>query len=101
MDNAILGLKTEYYNRGLYSVVLTPTVTQLERNRVNIEITISEGSTAKIAEIDFTGNQVFKTSKLRDEMYLTTGNWLSWWFKDNQYSSDKLAGDIEKIRAFT
>lgn len=100
LDNAILGLKTEYYNRGLYSVVLTPTVTQLERNRVNIEITISEGSTAKIAEIDFTGNQVFKTSKLRDEMYLTTGNWLSWWFKDNQYSSDKLAGDIEKIRAF-
>ncbi|RTL10829.1 MAG: outer membrane protein assembly factor BamA [Neisseriaceae bacterium] len=100
LDNAILGLKTEYYNRGLYSVVLTPTVTQLERNRVNIEITISEGSTAKIAEIDFTGNQVFKTGKLRDEMYLTTGNWLSWWFKDNQYSSDKLAGDIEKIRAF-
>jgi outer membrane protein insertion porin family len=100
LDNAVLGLKTEYYNRGLYSVILTPTVTQLERNRVNIEITISEGSTAKIAEIDFTGNQVFKTNKLRDEMYLTTGNWLSWWFKDNQYSSDKLAGDIEKIRAF-
>ncbi len=100
LDNAILSLKTEYYNRGLYSVILTPTVTQLERNRVNIEIAISEGSTAKIAEIDFTGNQVFKTSKLLSEMYLTTGNWLSWWFKDNQYSSDKLAGDIEKVRAF-
>ena len=100
LDNAILSLKTEYYNRGLYSVSLTPTVTLLERNRVNISIAISEGSTAKIAEVDFTGNKIFSTNKLRSQMFLGSGNMLSFWYKDNQYSSDKLAGDIEKIRAF-
>ena len=100
LDNAILSLKSEYYNRGLYSVSLTPTVTQLERNRVNISIAISEGSSAKIAAIEITGNKVFSSNKLLAQMFLDTGNWLSFWFKDNQYSSDKLAGDIEKIRAF-
>ena len=100
LDNAILSLKTEYYNRGLYSVTITQTVTQLERNRVNIDIAISEGSTAKIAGIVFTGNKIFSANKLKSLMFLTTGNWLSWWYKDNQYSSDKLAGDVEAIRAF-
>ncbi len=100
LDNAVLSLKSEYYNRGLYSVLITPTVTQLERNRVNISISISEGVTAKIAGINFTGNKVFSSKKLSKQMFLTTGNWLSFWYKDNQYSSDKLAGDLEKIRAF-
>jgi outer membrane protein insertion porin family len=100
LDNALLSLKTEYYNRGLYSVIITPTVTQLERNRVNINIVISEGSTAKIAGVYFTGNKVFSASKLGQQMFLNVGNWMSWWYKDNQYSSDKLAGDIEAIRAF-
>jgi outer membrane protein insertion porin family len=100
LDNAILGLKTEYYNRGLYSVALTPTVTPLERNRISIAIDINEGSTAKIAAISFTGNKVFKSKKLYNQMFLNTGNIFSWWYKDNQYSSDKLAGDLEKIRAF-
>ncbi len=100
LDNAILSLKTEYYNRGLYSAILTPTVTQLERNRVNISIDISEGSAAKIAGINFIGDSVFSASKLSKQMFLNTGNWMSWWYKDNQYSSDKLAGDLETIRAF-
>lgn len=98
LDNAVLGLKTEYYNRGMYSVVITPVVTQLERSRVDIAITISEGSIAKIKGIDFIGNTVNSSSELRSLMFLSTGNFMSWWYKDNQYSSDKLAGDLEKIR---
>lgn len=100
LDNAVLSIKNEYYNRGLYSVIITPTVTQLERNRVNITLDISEGVFAKIAAISFTGNKVFTSNKLQKQMYLSIGNWMSWWYKDNQYSSDKFAGDIEKIRAF-
>lgn len=98
LDNAVLGLKTEYYNRGMYSVIITPVITQLERSRVDIAINISEGSIAKIKGIDFIGNKVYSDSSLKSLMFLTTGNFMSWWYKDNQYSSDKLAGDLEKIR---
>jgi outer membrane protein insertion porin family len=100
LDNALLSLKSEYYNRGLYSVNITSKVTQLERNRVEIAVDISEGTVAKIAAINFVGNKVYSDNRLRSEMFLTTGNIMSWWYKDNQYSSDKLGGDLEKIRAY-
>lgn len=100
LDQAMLGLKSEYYNRGLYSVSITPTVVLLERNRVSINISINEGDPAKIASIKFVGNKDFSQSTLNKEMFLNTGNWLSWWYKDNQYSSDKLSGDIETIRSY-
>lgn len=100
LDNAVMSLKSEYYNRGMYSVNIEPVVTPLERNRVNIAINIIEGGVAKIKGISFVGNEKFSTSELKSNIYLTTGNIMSWWYKDNQYSSDKLAGDLETIRNF-
>ncbi len=100
IDEAILSLRSEYYNRGLYSVTITPTVIKLERNRVSISIKIVEGSPAKIASIVFVGNKVFSQAVLEQEMFLNTGNWLSWWRKDNDYVSDKLSMDLEKIRIY-
>ena len=38
--------------------------------------------------------------QLKSIMFLTTGNLLSFWYKDNQYANDKLNGDLEKIRSF-
>ena len=100
LDQAIFSLKSEYYNKGLYSVEIKSTVIELSRNRVSISISIDEGPTAKIHSITFTGNKVFSNSDLNKQMFLNTGNWLSWWLKDNHYSSDKLSADIEKIRNF-
>lgn len=100
IEQAILGLKIEYANRGLYSVSITPKVIALERNRVSINIDIQEGVAAKIADIKFVGNKDFTQKQLEKQMFLNTGTLFSWWFKDNQYSSDKLSGDIEKIRSF-
>jgi outer membrane protein insertion porin family len=100
IDEAILSLRSEYYNRGLYSVTITPVIIKLERNRVSISIKIVEGDPAKIASIVFVGNKVFSDKVLNNEMFLNTGNWLSWWHKDNDYVSDKLSADLEKIRVY-
>lgn len=100
LEQAVLGLKSEYYNRGLYSVKIATNVIPLSRNRVTINIAIEEGPPAKIKSVLFVGNKIFSQSTLDKQMYLNTGNWLSWWYKDNQYSGDKLSGDIEAIRAF-
>ena len=100
LDQAVLSLKSEYYNRGLYSVQVDYQVIPLSRNRVAVNIAINEGIPAKITSIQFVGNNSFSSSKLANLMFLTTGNWLSWWYKDNQYSNDKLSGDVENIKAF-
>lgn len=100
IDQAVMSLKSEYYNRGLYSVIITPKVVALVRNRVTVNISINEGPPAKIAAIEFLGAKSFSQGKLERQIFLTTGNWLSWWYKDNQYSSDKLSGDLETVRNF-
>ena len=100
LDGAIQELKRQYYSRGKYSVEITPHVTKLDRNRVAITLDIVEGITAKIHDIRIVGNYVFDTSTLLDEFSLTTGGWMSWLNHDDQYSRQKLTGDLEKLRAF-
>ena len=100
LDSAVGSLKSEYYNMGLYSVTISDAVTQLQRNRVSISITINEGNSAKIVSIRFVGNHKFSAKVLSHHMFLTSGNMLSWWFKDNRYSSDKLEHDLSSLRDF-
>ncbi|UTH73468.1 outer membrane protein assembly factor BamA [Chromobacterium sp. IIBBL 290-4] len=100
LDGAVQELKRQYYSRGKYSVQITPSVTKLERNRVSVTLDVSEGTTARIKEIRIVGAKAFSQSNLLDEFSLTTGGWLSWITKDDQYSKQKLTGDLEKLRAF-
>ncbi|TDR73843.1 outer membrane protein assembly factor BamA [Paludibacterium purpuratum] len=100
LDGAVQELKRQYYSRGKYSVEINPHITKLDRNRVSISLDITEGITAKIREIRIVGNQAFDTSTLLDQFAQTTGSWTSWISHDDQYSKQKLTGDLEKLRAF-
>ncbi|MBV8047864.1 MAG: outer membrane protein assembly factor BamA, partial [Paludibacterium sp.] len=100
LDGAVQELKRQYYSRGKYSVEISPHITKLDRNRVSVSLDITEGITAKIKDIRIVGNQTFDTSTLLDQFALTTGDWASWISHNDQYSKQKLTGDLEKLRAF-
>src|SRR6185436_6010111 len=100
LDRAEQELKSQYISRGKYGVIITTTVTPLERNRVAINFDISEGEVAKIRQINIVGNSVFKDKVLRDEFVLRTPGWLTWYSKNDQYSKPKLQGDLEALRSF-
>ena len=93
-------LRRQYFNQGKYGVKVESTVTPLERNRVAINIDIVEGETATIKRINIVGNKAFDEDDLLDEFKQTSGGWLSWITKDNQYSKQKLSGDLETLRSF-
>ncbi len=93
-------LQRQYFNLGKYAVKLSSTVTPLERNRVAISINISEGGTARIKKINIIGNSAFDEEDLLDEFSLNTTGFLSSFTKDDQYSRQKLSGDLEKLRSF-
>ena len=93
-------LRRQYFNQGKYGVKIESTVTPLERNRVAINIDIVEGETATIKRINIVGNKAFDEDDLLDEFKQTSGGWLSWITKDNQYSKQKLSGDLETLRSF-
>jgi outer membrane protein insertion porin family len=75
-------------------------VANLTRNRVGITINISEGKVAKIKQINIVGNQAFDDKTLLGTIELSTSNWLSFYSKDDQYSKQKLAADLESLRSY-
>ena len=100
VDRAEQELKRQYLSRGLYGVKITTTLTPIERNRVNVTFAVDEGEVARIRQIKIIGNQAFKEDELRDQLKMTTPGWFTWYSKADQYSRQKLAGDIEAIRSF-
>ena len=100
LERAEQEIKRQYLSRSKYSVKITSTVTPLERNRVGIALAIEEGGDARIAQIRIIGNKAFSEGELLDQLKLTTPTWLSWYTKTDQYSREKLAGDLETLRSF-
>ncbi len=100
LDRAEQELKRQYINRSMYGAEVVTTVTPVERNRVNLAFTITEGDRSKINEIRFIGNKAFTESTLRNQFDLDTGGWLSWYTKSDQYSRAKLNADLEAVRSY-
>jgi outer membrane protein insertion porin family len=100
LERAEQELKSQYLGKGRYAAQITTTVTPLERNRVAINFTIVEGEVAKIRAINIVGNKVFKESELVDLFVLRTPGWMTWYSKNDQYSRQKLEGDLENLRSF-
>ncbi|MCW8932166.1 MAG: outer membrane protein assembly factor BamA [Gammaproteobacteria bacterium] len=100
LQRVVEELKRQYYARGKYAVRLDTKVTPLERNRVGITIDVSEGRVTTIHQINIVGNKVFDTETLLDELELTTPTLLSFYTKTDQYSKQKLAGDLETLRSY-
>jgi outer membrane protein insertion porin family len=99
-DRAEQELKRQYVGRSLYNAQVVTTVTPIERNRVNLTFTVTEGEPARIREIHIVGNKDFSESTLRSLFDLDTGGWLSWYTKSNQYSRAKLNADLETLRSY-
>ena len=100
LDKIEQELQRQYFSQGKYAVKLESTVTPLERNRVAIDISISEGVTAKIKKINVIGNRAFEEEDLLDEFELGTSNFLSFFTSNDQYSKQKLSGDLETLRSY-
>ena len=100
LDNVQQELIRQYYNRGKYNVSVEPHVTRLDRNRVAVEIEVREGKAAKIKELNILGNHAFSDKQIRDGFESDTSNLMSWYSKDDQYSREKLSGDLEKLQSY-
>lgn len=100
LDKAEQEIKRQYLSRGKYGVTIATTVTPLERNRVAIAFTVTEGEFAKIRQINIVGNEAFTENDLVGLFVLRTPGWLTWYTKDDQYSRQKLAADLETLRSF-
>jgi len=100
IDRAEQEIKRQYLSRSLYGAEVVTTVTPLERNRVNVTFTMTEGDAAKIKDIRIVGATVFSEGTLLDLFELTPSGLMTWYSKTDRYSRTKLNADLEKLRAY-
>jgi len=103
LDRVEQDLRQQYFSRGFYAVLIKATVTPVERNRVAITIDVSEGNPARIRQVQVVGNTVFDETDLLDEFSQGPAPWWAlfrFMSSRDQYSKQKLAGDIERLRNY-
>lgn len=94
-------LKRQYLNQGKYNAQVGTEVVNLPRNRVKVKLHVKEGPTAKIKKINIVGNKYFSDKMLLDE-FKSSDNVPFWkfWGSADQYSKEKVSGDLETLRSF-
>ncbi len=100
LDEVTQYLTDQYYSRGKYAVQIDSKVENLPDNRVRVNITIKEGSRAKIRQINIVGNTKFRDKDILETLSLQTPNWQSWYKQSDRYSRETLQGDLEKITTY-
>ncbi|MCK5394882.1 MAG: outer membrane protein assembly factor BamA [Gammaproteobacteria bacterium] len=100
LEKLTLELERVYFSQGKYGVKIDTVVTDLDQNRVDIEITISEGQVALIKHINIVGNDVYDDDILLDELESGVPSGWALLSSADEYSKPKLNGDLEKIRSY-
>lgn len=93
-------LERQYVSQGRYGARIVTEVVELPRNRVKIEIDVTEGSVSGIHHINIVGNTIYDNETLRDILELKLPSLFSFYTKDDKYSREKLTGDLEKLESY-
>lgn len=99
LDKLEKELQRQYFSRGKYAVKIQSNVESLSNNRVAVSIDIAEGEAARIRQINIVGNEAFDDDDLLDEFELSPRTLFSFFTKKDQYSKQKLSGDLETLRS--
>ena len=97
LEKLELELQQVYYSLGKYAARIDAKWRKLDEDRVVVDITISEGISAKIKSINIIGNSNFDDGKLLDLFQLESSDAL---FADDEYSSSKLTADLETLKSY-
>lgn len=99
LEQIVGDLERQYVSQGRYDANIETEVENLPRNRVAIKVDVFEGNVSGIRHINIVGNTVFDDETLIELLELKLPGWLSFYTKDDQYSREKLKGDIETIES--
>jgi outer membrane protein insertion porin family len=89
-----------YQRVGLYGTKIEPQKIELLDNRVNVVFEITEGSPTYIADISFTGNKVFSSRALREQILSRVHAWWRFMTQFDVYDADRIQYDQQLLRQF-
>lgn len=92
----------EVYRRsGRFAATVTPKVTPLDQNRVDVVYEIDEGPKTGVAKINFVGNSKFSSAELRGVIVTSESRWWKFFKSSNaNYDPDRLEYDRDQLQKF-
>src|SRR6202795_72527 len=91
----------EIYRRsGRYDVRVNPEIIEQPNNRVDLIFTITEGSKTGVKSVEFVGNVVYSSYRLKDIIKTHESNVLSFLGGGDVYDPDRVEADRDLIRRF-
>ena len=100
LERIELEILRSYVAQGRYNAQVNAEEESLPRNRVRLKIDIKEGPVSSIHHINLIGNSQVSDEDLLDLMELKLNGFWSSIFGSDQYSRQKLNGDLERIRSY-
>ncbi len=100
LDTAEQQLQQQYLNLGKYNAQVETEVIPRERNRVSIRILIDEGRVATIQQVNILGNRAYGDPELLNLFESGPRSPLAIFSSRDEYSKQKLAGDLETLRSY-
>jgi outer membrane protein insertion porin family len=89
-----------YRHSGRYDVTVVPEIIEQPNNRVDLIFTITEGKKTGINSIEFVGNSVYSSYRLRDVIKTRESNLLSFLGGSDTYDPDRIEADRDLIRRY-
>lgn len=89
-----------YRRNGRFAATVTPSVRELEQNRIDLIFTVSEGPTTGVKSINFIGNRAFSDGELRSAIVTEQSKWWKILTTNDNYDPDRLDYDRELLRQY-
>ena len=93
-------IKDVYRRAGRAAASVTSRTVDLPNGRLDVVFTVNEGDKTGVKTINFVGNTVYSSGKLRDLMNTTEMNYLSFFKSSDVYDPERIGSDLELIRRF-
>lgn len=100
LERIHLELERQYLSQGRYGAKVKTTVKPEARNRVAIDIEVTEGDVARIQHMTIVGNREFSDQELLSQFELKIPGVWGLFSKSDEYAREKLSGDLETLRSY-
>ncbi len=87
-----------YRAKGRFAAIVTPKVTPLEQNRIDVIYEIDEGPRTGVAKVNFIGNDIFTDNELRGVVLTKESRWWKFFSSSDNYDPDRLEYERELLR---
>jgi outer membrane protein insertion porin family len=87
-----------YRAKGRFAASVTPKVTPLAQNRIDVIFEIDEGPRTGVAKVNFVGNKIFTDLELRGVILTKESRWWRFFTSNDNYDPDRLEFERELLR---